>query len=98
MTGVEYAMTGTLVLSLAASGIYCVIAVFFLIFSMAELAETRNRSRLSAALAVAAALFWPVALAAASVSALVMRPPRRSAGSRPLRGMQQPAAPERLAA
>lgn len=98
MTGVEYAMIGTLVLSLAASGIYCIIAAFFLIFSMAELAETRNRSRLSAALAVSAALFWPVALLTASVAALAMRPQRRSASARPLRGMTQAAAPERLAA
>lgn len=91
-------MTGTLVLSLAACAIYCVIAVFFLTFSMAELAENRNRSRLSAALAVSAALIWPAALLTASLAALVMRPQRRAAAARPLRGMAQTAAQERLAA
>ncbi|WP_430512960.1 hypothetical protein [Pannonibacter phragmitetus] len=67
-------MTGTLVLSLLGGGIYCVIAGFFLTFSFAELVETRNSSRISAALCVASALFWPVALAVATLAALMMRP------------------------
>ncbi|MEH0073940.1 hypothetical protein V6L76_05015 [Pannonibacter sp. Pt2] len=67
-------MTGTLVLSLFGGGIYCVIAGFFLTFSFAELIETRNSSRFSAALAVVSALFWPVALAVATLAALMMRP------------------------
>ncbi|MFN3498951.1 hypothetical protein [Pannonibacter phragmitetus] len=67
-------MTGTLVLSLLGGGIYCIVAGFFLTFSFAELVETRNSSRFSAALAVVSALFWPVALVVATLAALMMRP------------------------
>ncbi|MFN4169160.1 MAG: hypothetical protein ACK4HD_12705 [Pannonibacter phragmitetus] len=91
-------MTGTLVLSLLGGGIYCVIAGFFLTFSFAELVETRNSSRLSAALCVVSALFWPVALAVATLAALTMRPKAGAVLRQQVRTSAANQSAERLAA
>lgn len=69
-------MTGAMILMFLGALLYGVVALMFLAFSCAELIDTNRSSRLRLALAIGAAIVWPVALVLASVAAVLMARPR----------------------
>lgn len=99
-------MTGAMILMFFGALLYGVVALMFLAFSCAELIDTGRSNRLRLALAIAAAMFWPVALVVASLAAVMVARPTRSPAASGRSGEQaksqrapdQPLPTKRLAA
>lgn len=71
-------MTGAMILMFFGALLYGVVALMFLAFSCAELIDTGRSNRLRLTFAIAAAVFWPVALVVASLAAAMASRPARS--------------------
>lgn len=70
-------MTGAMILMFFGALLYGVVALMFLAFSCAELIDTGRSNRLRLTFAIAAAVFWPVALVVASLAAVMAARPAR---------------------